>query len=147
MADVTVSADVDTMMGSANNAAIRSNIGVGTQQLSATFDGGGLVLVAASKVRVRVPFACTITAATIVADQSGSAVVDIWKDTYANYPPTVADTITASAKPTLSSAIKNTDSTLTGWTVALAAGDWLFFNLDSITTCTYVRVDLSVTRA
>ena len=32
---------------------------------------------------------------------SGSIVIDVWKDTYANFPPIVADTITASAKPTL----------------------------------------------
>ena len=54
---------------------------------------------------------------------SGSIVIDVWKDTYANFPPTVADTITASAKPTLSSATKSDDTTLTGWTTAVTAGD------------------------
>lgn len=34
MANVTVSSDVDTMLQSANNAAIRSNIGAGTSSLS-----------------------------------------------------------------------------------------------------------------
>ena len=75
---------------------------------------------------VEVPFACTITAATLLstdaAATSGSIVVDIWKDTYANYPPTVADTITASAKPTLSAASKSRDTTLTGWTTAIRGG-------------------------
>jgi hypothetical protein len=43
MADLTVSSDVDTMMGSANNAAIRSNIGAvseGTEVLSTGETGG-----------------------------------------------------------------------------------------------------------
>jgi len=82
--------------------------------------------------------------ATLLADVSGSIVIDIWKDTYANFPPTVADTITASAKPTLASAQKAQDSTLTGWTTTIAAGDILAFNVDSITTVTRVTLSLKV---
>lgn len=63
-----------------------------------------------------------------------------------NFPPTVADTIAASAKPTLSGVQKNTDSTLTGWTVALDEGDYLGFNIDSATTVTNVDVYLFGTR-
>ena len=63
---------------------------------------------------------------------SGSAVVDVWVDSFANFPPTDADTITASAPPTLSSQVASEDATLTGWTVSLSAGDVLGFNLDSV---------------
>ena len=118
--------------------------GAGT--LVAVFDGGGSALVAGTKCYVRAPVACTITKATLIADQSGALVVDVWKDTYANYPPTVDDTITASAKPTLSSAAKAEDSTLTGWTKAIAAGDVLGFNVDSCTTITWAQLLLEVTR-
>jgi len=93
-----------------------------------------LPAVAGSQARVRIPKDLTITSAIIVGDVSGSAVVDIWKDTYANYPPTDADSITAATPPTLSSAIKNTDSTLTGWTKSFTAGDWLIANVDSCST-------------
>lgn len=96
---------------------------------------------------IEIPFDCTIVANRLGADASGSIVIDIWKDTYANYPPTVADTITASAKPTLSSAIKSQDTTLTGWTTAVTAGDWLGFNVDSITTCTQVTLSLTLRRS
>jgi hypothetical protein len=95
---------------------------------------------------VEVPFACTIIAARLLGDASGSIVIDIWKDIYANLPPTVADTITASAKPTLSSAQKSQDTTLTGWTTAIAAGDWLGFNVDSITTLKQVTLSLTLRR-
>ena len=67
-----------------------------------------------------------------------SIVVDLWKDTYANWPATVADTITASAKPTITTAEKNEDSTLTGWTTSFAAGDTLRLNVDSVTSATRV---------
>jgi hypothetical protein len=96
---------------------------------------------------IQVPFACTITKATLLADQTGSIVIDIWKDTYANYPPTDADSITASAVPTISSATKSVDSTLTGWTTSITAGDILMFNVDSCTSIKVVLVSLEVTRA
>jgi hypothetical protein len=73
-------------------------------------------------------------------------VVDIWKDTYANFPPLDADSITASAPPTLSSAQKAQDSTLTGWTTSVAAGDILAYNVDSATTVTRVLVSLKCTK-
>lgn len=109
-------------------------------------DGGGSVITTGIKGDFRVPWACTITKQSVLADQSGSIVLDIWKDTYANYPPTVADTITASAKPTLSSATKTEDSTLTGWTTSVSAGDTFRVNVDSITTCLRVTLTLEFTK-
>lgn len=93
-----------------------------------------------------IPFGCTITEWTMLADVSGSAVIDIWKDTYANYPPTVADTITGSAKPTISAATKGQSSTLTGWTATITAGDTLRFNVDSASTLNRVTLSLKVKR-
>ena len=114
--------------------------------LTFIIDGGGSAITTGIKGDLTVPFACNINSATLLADQSGSIVVDVWKDTYGNYPPTVADTITASAKPTISTATKATDSTLTGWTKAIAEGDTLRFNVDSITTVTRVTLSLKVTK-
>lgn len=93
-----------------------------------------------------VPFDCTITEWTLLADVSGSAVIDIWEDTYANYPPTVADTITGSAKPTISASTKGSSSTLTGWTTTIAAGSTLRFNVDSASTLSRVTLSLKVKR-
>jgi hypothetical protein len=109
-------------------------------------DGGGSTITTGEKGDLTIPFDCTINEWTLLADQSGSIVVDIWKDTYANYPPTVADTITGSAKPTISSATKGQSSTLTGWTTSITAGDCLAFNVDSVTTCQRVTLSLKFTR-
>ena len=105
-----------------------------------------------AQVYVPVDYDCTIEQVTMftlsdTGSVTGSAVVDIWKDTYANYPPTDADSITASATPTISSGIKTQDSTLTGWTTSITAGDILAFNLDSITTATKVAISLKVKKA
>ena len=113
--------------------------------ISAVFDGSDAALTTGTVVHVYVPYSGTITAATMIADQTGSLVIDVWKDTYANYPPTAADTITASAKPTISSAIKSQDSTLTGWTTAIDAGDVIAFSVDSVTDITWAQITLSIT--
>lgn len=109
-------------------------------------DGGGSAIATGIKGDVYCPFAFDIDSVTLLADQTGSIQVDIWKDSYANFPPTDADSITASAVPTISSATKSQDATLTGWTVSVAAGDILRFNVDSATTVTRVTLALAGTR-
>lgn len=100
---------------------------------------------AAQQFDFRFPWAGTIVKWTLLGDASGSIVIDLWKDTYANAPPTVADTITASAKPTLSAAAKNESSTLTGWTTSFAAGDVVRGNVDSTSGLTRATLILEVT--
>jgi len=134
-----------TVTNAAAAVTVAASTASRTRSLSLLIDGGGSAITTGVKAYLEVPFACTITAATLLADVSGSIVVDIWKDTYANYPPTVADTITASAKPTISSATKSQDTTLTGWTTSITAGDILGFKVDSATTVTRVTVALKVT--
>jgi hypothetical protein len=95
---------------------------------------------------LQIPFNCTITSWALMADQSGSVVVDIWKTAFAGFPPTVSNTITGSATPTLSSAQSATSSTLTGWTTSITANDVLRFNVNSVSTITRVTLSLSVTR-
>jgi hypothetical protein len=119
-----------------------------TESINFIIDGGGSAITTGVKGDVRIDFACTVVAWTILADQSGSIVVDIWKDTLANFPPTGADSMTTSEKPTLSAADDNTDTSLNGgngW--AIAAGDILRFNVDSAATVTRVTVALKITRS
>ena len=115
--------------------------------LQFVIDGGGATITTGEKGYVEIPTGMTIESVTLLADQTGSIVIDIWKDTYANFPPDVGDSITASAKPTLSSARKSTDSTLTGWTTACAKGDILAFNVDTVSTVTRVLVTIKGTRS
>lgn len=120
----------------------------GVDTIQFIIDGGGIAITTGIKGDIQVPFICTVSGWTILGDQSGSIVVDIWKDTYANYPPDVSDTIAGSEKPTLSAATKNQDLSLTTWsTLSLAAGDILRFNVDSVSTVTRVTISLHVTRS
>ena len=91
---------------------------------------------------IYVPFSCTLTKVTLLADQAGDIVLDVWKAAYGSFPPTVTETITAAAKPTLTNDLTYQDSVLSGWTVNVTAGDVLRFNVDSAATVTRVTVAL-----
>lgn len=108
-------------------------------------DGGGSVITTGIKGDIMVPFNCTVLGWDIVADASGTIQVDIWKDTYTNFPPTVADTITGTEKPALSSAQKNQDTALSSWTTTLTRNDWLRINVDaSPAPATVTRVTIAI---
>ncbi|MEY3400443.1 MAG: hypothetical protein RLZZ86_40 [Cyanobacteriota bacterium] len=114
--------------------------------LQIVIDGGGSTITTGVKADLVVPYNCTVLGWDILANASGSIVVDVWKDTYANFPPTVADTITGTEKPTLSSAQKNQDTALTSWTTTLTRNDILRFNVDSATTVTRVTLSIRIRR-
>ena len=126
--------------------AIEADDNLPVASITFIIDGGGSAITTGIKGALEIPFACTINRVTLLADQSGSIVVDIWKQAYADYPPEDAQSIVAAAPPTLDGAIMSQDSTLTDWTTAIAAGDCLMFNVDSIATCTWVTISLKVTK-
>jgi hypothetical protein len=129
----------------------RSSAGVVSTDSGATAllfqkDNNGVVLGTGIQGDLYIPFACTVTAVTLTADQTGSMVVDLWKANYSVFPPTVSNTITAAALPTLSSALKYTDSTLTGWTTSVSAGDIIRVNINSVSNVQRFMLALTVTR-
>ena len=109
-------------------------------------DGGGAAITTGQKGHLVIPFNAYIKEAIVLADQSGSIVVDIWKDTYSNFPPAVADTITGATLPTLSTAQASRDTSLADWKRHIAKGDVLAYNVNSATTVTRVSVILEVQR-
>lgn len=117
----------------------------------AIFDGGNNVPTTPYYGMFTAGFAGTIDSVEIYAfDANGNAVsasaqFDIWKCDYASYPPTISNTITAAALPTLSSANKSKDSTLTGWTKTFSKGDIFFIKLVSASTATRFQIFLKAT--
>lgn len=107
-------------------------------------DGAGSEIQTGLVADVIMPFNAVILEVTLLADQTGSIVFDIYKDAYANHPASTS--ITASAKPTISSSNKSQDSTLTGWTTVVSSGDILRFNVDSVSTITKCSLNLKVKR-
>lgn len=110
------------------------------------FDGGGSTILAGTEIEVHVEQGFTIDSWLMIADGSGSIEIDIWKDTFGNYPPTVADTITAGNEPAILSDDKGSDSVLTGWDTTVNDGDILKFHVNSAATITRVSLYLIGTR-
>jgi hypothetical protein len=102
-----------------------------------------------SDVDVQAPFTGTITGWTMLADVSGTASVDVWKTTFAGYPPTVANTLidtgAGGLKPTLSGAA-TASASVAHWTTAVTAGDCLRFHLESATGITRLLLVLAYSR-
>lgn len=97
-----------------------------------------------TKSYVRVPYGGVILSWSVVASASCTCVIDIWKAS--GSLPTVGNTITASAKPSLSSSATAASSTLTGWTTSVSAGDVFGFNLDSFSGApTMITLVLNIT--
>jgi hypothetical protein len=105
-------------------------------------DGGGSTPSTGAKGQWDVPVNCTITGWTLTADQSGSAVVDVLKSTYAAFPTTAS--IAGSDKPTLSSVQKNHNLAVSQWTTSLLQGDQIQVNLNSVTTCQRLNLTIRV---
>jgi hypothetical protein len=126
------------------NAGTLTLTDLATASIEFVIDGGDDTITTGIKGDLEIPFDCTIQRVTLLADQTGDIVVDIWMDTYANYPPTDADSITSEAPPTIAAGVKSQDSTLTGWTKTIAAGKTLRFNVDSITAIRRCAVSLKV---
>jgi len=120
------------------------NLANNTFAVTLVVDGGGEAILAGEKGHLQIPFPCTILEAHAYADQSGSIVVDVWKDTYANFPPTDADSITSATPITITDGTKVKDVALTGWTTTISAGDVLSYNVDSCATITRVTITLVV---
>lgn len=109
-------------------------------------DGGGTVITTGTKGYIEIPFNMTITAGRLFADLTGSIQVDIYKSNYAGYPPVVGNSITGGNPLKIISAKNSEDTTLSGWTTSVSAGDILAFNVDSCSVIHTCTVSLTGTR-
>lgn len=141
-------ADAAPTCATVGAADLATNQNIST--IGITIDGGGSVITTGVHGFIPVEFACTINQWTLLSTDAsatvGSIVIDVWKDTYANYPPTVLDTIAGSELPTLSSVNKNQDTSLSTWTTSVTAGDIIGWNVNSATTVTRVTLTLKCAR-
>lgn len=125
---------------------INASVGSGslTAVLSLVVDGSGSAITTGVKGEIVIPFDCAIVGWYLLSDQVGSIQLDLWKTPYGSYPPTVANTITASSKPLISASNKNTDFSLSGWTTTISDGDTIRLNVDSVSTVTRAELILKL---
>jgi len=115
-----------------------------TGALSIVLDGGGATLETGLRGDVQVPFNISLDSWRLLGDPSGTLMIQLWKDTYANYPPTSADSITGGyTGPQFTGTNKNEESTLSGWTTTLNSGDILRVNIADVSNVTNATLALN----
>lgn len=140
---VTLTLDLNSVLTDVQNNVIAAQF---------IIDGGGSVIPQGLKGYLEIPFDCLITGVTLLADQTGSIHMDIWKTTYANFNagvthPVLADSIVASAPPSLVNAYKSQDLTLTGWTTTISRGDILAFVVsEAVISITRLTISIKLQR-
>ncbi len=126
-------------------SAALTTIGQGVS-LEFAMSGSGSPISTGLKGYLECPMDLTINSWKILADRVGSIVIDIWKVPFASFPPSVANTITGSALPTITTAQSNSSSTLTGWTTTISRSNILAFNVNSCSTIQQVTISLDCGR-
>lgn len=111
-------------------------------------DGGGSAISTGQKGWIEAPFNGTIKSCRLFADQTGAINVNIWKDTYDNYPPVISDDdVTPVAGLSISGAIKAQFTDLSDWTnIQFNQGDIFAFNVASCTAIQRLTISLTVDR-
>ena len=101
--------------------------------LMVVFQGAsGALIASGAQIDMIVPFNCEIKRYTTLADVSGNAIIEVWRDS-STYPPTGADSITGPGIRV--NASKTQSTSFTSWSsVTLAVNDMLRFNVSGATT-------------
>lgn len=90
--------------------------------------------------------ACTVTGTIkgwkLITDTPSTITVDVWKAN--NAIPTNANTITASAKPSITGGQYASSTTLTGWTTAVSNNDVFVFEVESNDNAKYILLILEI---
>lgn len=140
IADITTRSHASlTSIGTNTHAQIDTHIASGaihsaSSAIMVVFQGAsGALIASGSQVDVVVPFSCKVKRATMLGDASGTAIVEIWRDSYANFPPTGADRITGPGIRL--SGTKTQDTAFASWSsTTLNVGEVLRFNASGATT-------------
>lgn len=132
--------------GSFSGRWLRLPVGNNVSAITYIVDAGASAINTGIVGQLYIPVTCVIGSVTLLADQTGSVVVDIWKTPFASYPPTVLNTITAAALPTITAGTSYQDTTLTGWTTLINAKDTLMFNINSSGGIHRLTITLAITK-
>lgn len=169
--NITVARNGSTINGVSSNFVLDSNFGIvcfigdggdwildlggvdiiggagRTVDLVFVVDGLGSVITTGAKAWLRIPWGLTLTGWKITTDVSTTTTIDVWKDTYANFPPTNADTITNGHEPAISATVKAEDTDITDWTtVTVAMGDFVRINIDANDNATFLVLNITAER-
>jgi len=137
----TVVNEVDTLLDNVDSL-------MGDVALEFVIDGGGAAITTGEKGHIMLPFNGTTTLIYLLADQVGSIEVDLWRDYWQNFPPTVDDSITNGHVPAIVNDRIYWYST-GGWGSGREMNkyDVIAFNVNSCDTITRLTIYLMITKS
>jgi len=111
--------------------------------ISYVIDGGGSVITMGEKGTIEVTQNCWIDSWTMIADQTGSANVDLWSRDYSTVLPTQANSVTGNIGMTISADTANQSNIISNWRMnKINAGNVITYNVQSCSTITRLAVHL-----
>jgi hypothetical protein len=114
-----------------------------TGSISFGIDGGGSAITAGQKGTFEVPHDFDIIRWTIIADQAGTANIDMWSRDYSTTLPTPANSVTGNIGMTLSAATANQSTNFGNWRMSrINAGNVITINVQSSSTITRAIINL-----
>ena len=116
-----------------------------TGAINVVIDGGGSAITTGPKADFCIPYRLKIDNWSVFSNETGSILLGVWKDTYANFPPVVGDAM-GTTGAWITAGIKNTGTTANWGSPTGAAGDVVRVNVDSVATCTRVGLCLSYSK-
>jgi len=130
-------------------ATVAAGISASTSgAIGIVIDGGGNTITTGIKGYIIVPYACVLNNYSLIGDQTGSIVIDVWKIAAGTTLPAVGNSITGGNYPTLTSTTAVNNQALTSWTtVAVTAYDMFAFNVVSVATLTKASLSIRVTKS
>jgi hypothetical protein len=114
------------------------------KNLSITVDNGNNEITSGVKGIINVPFNGQILGWSIITNSIGSAVIDIYRDSFDDftYPGSSLNSITGVNKPTINSQIKVKSNNLNTWITNINKYDVLTINIDSVVDINYLNFNL-----
>jgi hypothetical protein len=129
-----------SITGSTGPTGATGATGGGVRSISLLIGDGSLVITTGVCGALEIPCSCIITSARVLSvdNISGSISIQLWKDSYANFPPTSADLIDTFS---ITNGVKSEE---TGLILTIASGSILLFNVNSVTSMKQVLLSLTV---
>jgi hypothetical protein len=118
-----------------------------TEELTWNIGDGTNVILSGTKGRRLINRDMTVTGWRLCESSTTPIAGSISIDLKVGADYNTAVSITGTEKPTLTSQDNNSDLSLSTWTVALNAGDFLWFNIDSVVSVKKVILTLEVEKA
>jgi hypothetical protein len=132
LGSVDNTADLSKPISTATQAYVDARIAALTKgMLQVVISGNGAVITTGVKGWIQLPYNCAPVGWTMFSDVAATAIMEVWKDIPANYPPTSADIVTPNFRPNVAANIYGSSTAVGTWNSDWNEDDILAFNVFS----------------